>query len=423
MLFGVARGNRIRDATMMHISNEEHQKNLAIDGLCFERNTIAASQPNHSRFSHKIISSPGPLVSDFVTHGPDFEYTTYGIHIGQEDRLTFFGHHERHIIGHFIDCRSESPTRHVRVSYSFAPSMYRRLIIPRGVAHTFDGLAGIVTRDEPIWYASEDNPHWNVNNDLISILRSSSDTVPTVDVCKYRFSDDMHNFMTRLSQSVLEKPRAYSTRFKLRIGGVEQYVMFQETRWDNEGRALKPLLDVGGSTPIKIHPSKYAITGKASWTLVPNTLSGVADVLLMHSAQTLENIQMQVHRRTRRWYTFLTQEGSTLEAETLDLRPSSPTFGISQSFSTFCDPRITFIVDPGIAYRFAARDDIFVRAENEVFVSEHEPRDDIPMFGNDVEVIDPRNFSREQPELPSLQCSERVVRSMAKYEGSNVRVM
>jgi dTDP-4-dehydrorhamnose 3,5-epimerase-like enzyme len=407
---------------MLQISSTEHQTDLAIDGLRFEKNAIAVLDQGHSWFSHKVISSPGPLVSDFVTHGPDFHYSTYGIHIGQVDRLTFFGHHDRNIIGHFIDCRSESPTRHVQLSYSFAPRLYRRLVIPRGVAHTFDGLAGIVTRDEPIWYASEDNPHWNVHNDLISILRSTTDNFPTVDVCKYRFSDDMHNFMTRLSQSVLEKPRAYSTRFKLRIGGVEQYVMFQETTWDNEGQTLKPLLDVSDSTPIGVHPSKYAITGKASWTLVPNTLSGVADVLLMPS-RTLENTGMNVHRRTRRWYTFLTQEGSTLEVETLDLRPSSPTFGMARSFSTFCDPRITYVVDPGIAYRFAVNDDIFVRAENEVFVSEHEPRDDIPMFGNDLEVIDPGNFSREQPELPSLQCSERVIRNMAKHEGSSVRVM
>lgn len=405
---------------MLSISDDVTEAPLGIEGLCFEENTVRDIKQNGSWFSHKILSSPGPLVSDFVTHGPNFEYSTFGIHIGQDDRLTFLGRGERSIIGHFIDCRRDSPTKFVRISYSFSPSMLRRLIIPRGVAHTFDGLAGVVTRDEPIWHASENNPHWNVNNDLISILRNKLDDLPEVTVCEHRFSDDLHNFMTRLGQSVLEKPKAYSTRFSLCINGEERYVMFQDNTWNNEGRALRPLLEAGYDSPIEVRLSKYAITGKASWTLVPNTPSGVADILLMRAAHNIQIVEMHVHRRTRRWYTFLTEEGCGLDVQALDLRPGSPTFGVVSSFSTLCDPRISFVIDPGIAYRFAIKKDIFIRAENEVFVSENEPRNDIPMFGNDLEVIDPNNFSQIQPDLPSLPCSERLVRQMARHESATL---
>ncbi|GAA4660854.1 dTDP-4-dehydrorhamnose 3,5-epimerase family protein [Bartonella pachyuromydis] len=96
------------------------------------------------------MSSEGPLISDFVTHESSFNYSTYGIHIGQDDRLTFMGDNGKYIHGHFVDCREGSPTLHHHVAIAFAPSVYRRLIVPRGVAHTFDNIERIVTRDEPI---------------------------------------------------------------------------------------------------------------------------------------------------------------------------------------------------------------------------------------------------------------------------------
>ncbi|MGB3539121.1 MAG: hypothetical protein WBA42_13250 [Mesorhizobium sp.] len=402
--------------TAVHIPDDTLDIELDIEGLKFSRNSVREIKEDRSWFSRKVHSSPGPLVSDFVTHGPNFAYSTYGIHIGQDDRLTFFGDHDRIIVGHFIECREDSPDFGLELSYTFAPSEYRRLIIPRGVAHTFDDLAGIVTRDEPVWYASENNPHWNVNNDLISILRTSRTDVPKVSVCQYRFSDDLHNFMTRLSQAVLDKPKAYSTRFKLNIGGDEKYVMFQEKTWDNEGRALEPLLRAGTGSPVDVRPSKYAITGKASWTLVPNTASGVADVLLMDANADAPANLMFIHRRTRKTYTFLTEEGRALRIDTLDLRPASAAFGSRHSFETTCDPRVSYVIEPGIAYRFAIDRGIYVRSENEVFVAADEPREDLPAFGRDLEVVDADNFSKSQPELPTMKCPDRIVRQMARFE-------
>ncbi|GGJ49271.1 dTDP-4-dehydrorhamnose 3,5-epimerase family protein [Pseudomonas avellanae] len=93
------------------------------------------------------MSSPGPLISDFVTHEKDFHYSTYGIHVGQDDRLTFMGDSRTQIDVFFVDCREGSATLHQIVRLRFKPSLERRLVIPRGVAHTFDNLEGIVTRD------------------------------------------------------------------------------------------------------------------------------------------------------------------------------------------------------------------------------------------------------------------------------------
>ncbi|MGF6603331.1 hypothetical protein P3T23_008085 [Paraburkholderia sp. GAS448] len=282
---------------LLNLPSDAFDIELEIPGLRFQPN-LANQIPSHdSWFSLKVLSSPGPLVSDFVTHGPEFEYSTYGIHVGQDDRLTFFGSPRRQIVGHFVDCRDGSATLHDAVSCSFEPSPHRRLIIPRGVAHTFDNLAGIVTRDEPVWYSAEQNPHWNVNNDLISILRNKSD-FPVVQTNPHRLSDELHVYMTRLSQAVLDKPKPYSTRFNLLIDGREQYVMFQENAWESEGRALQPLLDAVNGPGIEAHPARYAITGKASWTLVPNTGSGVADVLYLDAAENKSSeLYISVHEK------------------------------------------------------------------------------------------------------------------------------
>lgn len=401
---------------MLIVDRDAHDVELGIAGLRFAANNLAPLAVHPAWFDLKIGSSAGPLVSDFVTHGPEFAYSTSGIHIGQDDRLTFFGAPDQMIDGHFIDCRAGSPTLHKRVHARFHASPARRLIIERGIAHTFDGLAGIVTRDEPLWYSAENNPHWNVNNDLVSVLRDA-EAPPVVEVNPHRLPDSLHEYMTRLSQAVLGEPKAYSTRFKLRIAGAEQYVMFQETAWDREGRDLAPVLaavdDVPGVAALR---SRYAITGKASWTLVPNTESGVADVLRLPVAPKGEETALFVHRRTRKWYSLLTNEGGTVRLDTIDLRPGSPTFGEAASAALTCDPRVSYTIEPGIAYRFASEVDLFCRSEHEVFVSEDEPRADLPLFGQDLEIVDPANIAPTQPALPTLICPGRVVRQMARFE-------
>lgn len=141
---------------------------LPIDGLGFQRNTYIAGKPGDNLCVSKLASSAGPLVSDFVTHQNDFSYDSYGIHIGQDDRLTFLCSNNRKIIGYFIDCRNGSDFYGLKLKISFSASAARRLIIPRGVAHSFDNLASVVTRDEPVWYSDFYNPDWDINNDLIS---------------------------------------------------------------------------------------------------------------------------------------------------------------------------------------------------------------------------------------------------------------
>lgn len=135
---------------MIEIDDFTNDLETEINGLCFRSNTFF-EQDSPSGYS-KLASSVGPLVSDYVTHQANFHYDSYGIHIGQDDRLTFFGGNGKAIIGYFIDCRRNSSTFGLRCVLKYRASPKRRLVIPRGVAHSFDNLAKVVTRDEPVWY-------------------------------------------------------------------------------------------------------------------------------------------------------------------------------------------------------------------------------------------------------------------------------
>ena len=398
-----------------NIRDDELDREFEILGLCFEPNQVTHSPYCEGWFTEKVVSSPGPLISDFVTHGPDFEYSTSGIHVGQTDRLTFFGSPTRIITGHFVDCREGSATLHKQLSINFSASSRRRLIIPRGVAHTFDGLAGIVTRDEPVWFASEKNPHWNVTNDLVSILRTET-SFPVVAVNELPLSEAIHLYMARLQQTVLQDPKSYMTRFELEIAGKRQYVMFQDQTWNKEGRSVEALIRSFDNAGVSVCRSKYAITGKASWTIVPNTSSAVCDVVRLPARSASGRDNHFLHTRTKKWYTILTSEGRPFSLSTVDLRRNSASYGQRQVCKSVADPRVSFCIEPGVAYRFELAEDTYFRTESEILLSEAEPDATLKPIGADLVIIQPSKVSETAYDLPALNASDAILRRIAAYE-------
>jgi dTDP-4-dehydrorhamnose 3,5-epimerase-like enzyme len=405
------------------IGDDELDVPFRIEGLAFEHNLISPIDGPDGWFSAKLMSSHGPLVSDFVTHEPEFTYNTYGIHVGQVDRLTFMASDDRVITGHFVDCRSGSPTLHHKVSARYRSSLRRRLVVPRGVAHTFDGLGGVVTRDEPVWYADFANIDWDVNNDLVSIARATGqETYPTVRINVHRMPDALHRFVSQLSQSLLETPMAYASRHLLKIADKDVYVSFQSKRWSDDETEIQRLLDMPSVPGVQVRRSRYALTGPRSWTLVPNTGSCVSDVLVLPG--WLEGTGHRfMHRRTRKWYTVLTRPGREVRFKFTDYRPGSPTFGVEYSYRTPADPRVSFAIDPGIAYSIAGEEELLIRCEHEVFVAPDEPRADLPAFGRDLIVLDDGESPQEHPALPMLRCPDEVVRQMARTEQEAIALM
>jgi dTDP-4-dehydrorhamnose 3,5-epimerase len=173
-----------------------------------------------------VVASEGPGMSDVVTHDASFTYATYGVHIGQTDRLTFFGDMSRTITGHFVDCRAGSPTLHQHVKMTFRPDPRRRLHIGRGIAHTFDGLEDIVTRDEPEWFLATGNPDYRIANDVINVDRLwDLADFPAVRVNDYPIPRAAYEFMLKVQHTTLREVRRYPTRFPMIIDGERRYVV------------------------------------------------------------------------------------------------------------------------------------------------------------------------------------------------------
>uniref|UniRef100_UPI0003616898 dTDP-4-dehydrorhamnose 3,5-epimerase family protein n=1 Tax=Pseudomonas asplenii TaxID=53407 RepID=UPI0003616898 len=104
-----------------------------------------------------------------------FRYGQYGIHLGQQDVLTFLGDANQIVYARFIDCRKDSPTFRIGVEFCFSPATERTLIIPPGVAHTFQGLENVFTLNAydlflpSLKALCEKEMSWSPENDIINI--------------------------------------------------------------------------------------------------------------------------------------------------------------------------------------------------------------------------------------------------------------
>jgi dTDP-4-dehydrorhamnose 3,5-epimerase-like enzyme len=321
------------------------------------------------------------------------------------------------IVGHFVDCRTDSPTCGVQVSVQFAASPIRKLVIPRGVAHSFDNLERVVTRDEPVWYSDHDNPSWNIDNDLVSFSRSTPpERAPTIRPNRYRLNGEAHRFMSRLSQSLLENPIAYLNRIRVQLGQQAAYVVLEPKTWLDDDREIQAqLVQTVDMRGVELRKNRYALTGQRSWTLVPNTESCVADILELRPSRRSD--MLFCHARTKKLYTFMNAEGAPVRITLLDARAGSDTEGRLEHVQLSADPRICVVIPNGVAYRIDTEAPLLVRCEHVVFVDEAEPRNDIPMFGEDL-------LCRTHAEvdagwrvsIPTVECPPIVVYELARVE-------
>lgn len=193
-----------------------------LDGLYFQDN-LYTSSPDNKYFT--VVSSLGPGVSDVVTHSPTFSYQHYGIHVGQTDRLTFFGDPNQVITGHFVDCRADSPTLHKYVQLQFNPDPRKMLHISRGIGHTFDGLANVLTRDEPEWFLSKNNPDYNIASDVVNVDRNIAiNDFPVIRVNEHRIPRAAYDFMLDIQHVSLREMKRYPSRFPITLDGRKCYV-------------------------------------------------------------------------------------------------------------------------------------------------------------------------------------------------------
>ena len=327
------------------VEDDEIDVRFDIEGLKFQPNIVYLNHEKSDDICRtKIASSPGPLISDFVTHQENFKYLTAGIHVGQDDRLTFMGGNKQIIIGHLIDCRKDSKTFGLRLHLEFRPSLRRRLIVPRGVAHSFENIQHVVTRDEPIWYTAFYNPDWDISNDLISIpLDIHPSELPSIEVNTYKLPCEGHVLFSRLQQENLSEAKRYATRKRANDGN---YEITEVSDWiDTKVEYQELIRKIPETNGVIWEKNSFALTGRKSYTIVPSTSACVTDILEFDCDRNAKIFRL--HRRQNTLLTFLDREGTSISVDLFDVRANRK--NKIETLTVSCDPRVRLRLPAGVA--------------------------------------------------------------------------
>jgi dTDP-4-dehydrorhamnose 3,5-epimerase-like enzyme len=176
-----------------------------IKGAGWSRHLVVWSS-DHSGFVPLL--DPAPFY--VVDHGENaYSHDAYGIHLGQEDRLTFLGSESHMIRLTMIDCRQNSETLHNKVCVEFSPSSLRYLVIPNGVAHRFEGLEKVFTVNRPkIFVTNEDD--YEPSNDVIDWSVERQD-FPKLEIHEIPASPSFYMKQVYAQSKLMELPPEYAT--------------------------------------------------------------------------------------------------------------------------------------------------------------------------------------------------------------------
>jgi dTDP-4-dehydrorhamnose 3,5-epimerase-like enzyme len=180
-------------------SEVEKRANSKVMGLKWEEHLVLLTGEDSG-----IVPLLDPHPFYIVDHGSN-EYThdAYGIHLHQQDKLTFLGEKSKNIVLHVVDCRKDSPTLHMRETLEFCPSPLHYLVIPPGVAHSFEGLEDIFTINRPAVYV-QDWQSYDSGNDVID-WPLTKDYYPVLEVSTKEAPQEFYNEQVVVQKDMMSR--------------------------------------------------------------------------------------------------------------------------------------------------------------------------------------------------------------------------
>jgi dTDP-4-dehydrorhamnose 3,5-epimerase-like enzyme len=314
-----------------------------------------------------VSSSSDSEMVDLVTHDAGFKYGHYGIHVGQIDRLTFFGSPDQVIVGRFVDCRRDSPTLHKTECFKFNPNPKRKLIIERGIAHTFENLGHVVTRDEPIWYVAEKNPDYNLANDVINFpLNSKESEYPVVTPNNLPIPAQCYQFtLARQQETFRTTVPSYPTRLKVNLDGIERYVVV--TPHIKHSKVPSSSVEATLVPGVEWRSTCYAASGTESYYLVNNPDTNFMQMLHFDTSIPSDDYSIQLLHRGI--LTFFGIPEKHIQATLIDCRSNSPVYHRIITLNFRPDPTRCLHIPVGVAYHFSKLECITIRAEDITLLS------------------------------------------------------
>ncbi|NQX42449.1 dTDP-4-dehydrorhamnose 3,5-epimerase [Pedobacter steynii] len=367
-----------------------------------------------------VVPFPSTYPFTLVFHGQSkFEYGHYGIHLGQEDRLTFLGDPNQEIKAYFIDCRKDSPTKGKRLIYILNPSSEYCLCIPPGVAHAFDGLENIYTLNTyklylpspDKWLNGETN--WNIENDVINL---------PMDV-----SDDQLNFFEpnncEASEVFYELIRAHQ---KENLPKIDSEYPFTEDLEFNDGSSARLMFR---KTELKKNhfPDWEPIEGIQGlgwekhliyWSgdesgFIP-FLDSSTFYVVDHGVESYTHDAFGIHLSQQDRLTFVGDPDQTVTLHLVDCRQDSPTKHQEIKIEFKPSPLRFLVIPTGVAHRFENLHKVFTINRPFIYsddIEEYEP-------GNDVIDWDIANKSYPSYQVSSQPATEAFYKLQARSQQS-----
>lgn len=303
--------------------------------------------------------------TNIVYHGEsEFEYGHYGVHLGQEDRLTFLGNTNSKISALFLDCRAHSSTRGCKIKVEFNPNSARTLCIPPGVAHTFFGLENVFTiNDYNIYLPSpkewiDGTTEWDIDGDIINIpIDIDPKTAPRFLPNKEKASDLLYRLIAEQQRQALSnvKYKHAETETVTFIDGSQATLSFREPHIEEE-------VDLSIPNDCKIS----GIAWKKHFCLSTGKESGIVPLLdpypmyvVDHGSKEYSHDAFGLHMGQEDRLTFLGSANKRIRLDLLDCRKDSPTLHNRHTIEFSPDPRRYLVIPNGVAHAFTGLEDIY----------------------------------------------------------------
>lgn len=363
------------------MARDERPNLSAIDGLHWKRN-VRIRNGGQSY----VVPFPRTRPMNVVFHGnAPFAYGHYGIHLGQQDRLTFLGSPNQEIEGHFIDCRMASPTARQKLVVKFWPSSEWELNIPPGVAHSFSGLEGVSTLNNYDLYLPDPDAwlnkttKWDIDADVINVdLQADPATVELFEQNTHSASETFYRIVSdRQSEAIpkLSHSYPYTTDFKSNDGTVYTLKVAEKSA-SSVVPSWEPIGDIEGLgwagnafLPSGAHSGFVPLLGGRPYYIVDHGFGTeyTHDAYGIHLGQEDRLI-------------FLGDENSVATVVFVDCRENSASLHRQITIKFSPNARRTLIIPNGVAHRFEHLEGIFTLNQGVIFLDETEEYQP----GNDV---------------------------------------
>ncbi|MBV1855646.1 hypothetical protein [Catellatospora tritici] len=353
--------------------------------------------------ARQVRTSRNDLPYHYVIHSPHFAYDVYALHLGQYDRLSFFGEPGTEpVTVHLYDCREDSPEFDRKFEIKVPVDGSCVLGIPPGYAHWFEDLGSVTTRnDYSILAPSQADSQWDALQD--------NATYPV---------ESMHSSRPKVIANTVELPTAAQFMVSKAVamswrGGATEQGMLATIDVDGERRRVYVDRDLSREqvelpesqlASVRLGVGAYQSIRDDSYAVASNVTSGLADTMII-DAGTRWPEYYNAHPNLTLKLSPLMYDNPEMELEVVDRRRDSATFGAAQVLSFPRDSRAVVTVEPGVLMRLRGDGRLHYRVEYEV----HHGTARLPQLSVPV----PAGSSLPTFDAPGDLVEENVVRELA----------